>query len=338
MDMSNLRRLTEVLPLQDDSQVGHARRTAQSLARQVGMDDTDSGRVALVVTELATNLLKHAGQGELHLRALPRAHGAGIEVLSVDRAQGFDPHACLTDGYSTGGTQGFGLGTISRQAQVFDLYADARGAVLLARVYPRADNAPDVRFGVSHHALHNDPACGDTWRLAQNDEFLSALVIDGLGHGEEAEHAARSGAQAFTDAPFGAPQQLLPEIHQAMRGTRGGAVALARFDRRSGHLGFVGIGNISASLQGGERTRGLASLPGIVGEQYRTAVQYDHHIEPRQLLVMHSDGLQTRWRLEDYPGLAARHPAIIATVLHRDFCRARDDATVLVIELDTHHD
>ncbi|WP_442964331.1 ATP-binding protein [Pseudomonas sp. KNUC1026] len=336
--MNDLPRLTEVLPLQDDSQVGHARRIAQSLARQVGMDEADSGRVALVVTELATNVLEHAGHGELHLRALPRSKGACIEVLSVDRAGGFDSDACITDGYSTGGTQGIGLGAISRQAQVFDLYADARGAVLLARVFPRNDNAPDIRFGVSHHALHNDPACGDTWRFAHDEDYLSALVIDGLGHGEEAEQAAEAGARAFAEAPFSTPQMLLPDIHQAMRGTRGGAVALARFDRRNGNLSFVGIGNISASLQGGERVRGLASLPGIVGEQYRSAVQYDHSAVGGQLLVMHSDGLQSRWRLQDYPGLASRHPAIIATVLHRDFCRARDDAAVLVIELDTHHD
>ncbi|MEX5669839.1 ATP-binding protein, partial [Pseudomonas neuropathica] len=81
-----------------------------------------------VATELASNILKHATRGELHLRVLPRASGVGIEILAVDRAQGFDVHACLTDGFSTGGTQGIGLGAVSRQAEVFDVYADARGA------------------------------------------------------------------------------------------------------------------------------------------------------------------------------------------------------------------
>ncbi|MCX2689329.1 ATP-binding protein, partial [Pseudomonas sp. DCB_AW] len=42
----------------------------------------------------------------------------------------------------------------------------------------------------------------------------------------------------------------------------------------------------------------------------------------------------SRWNLQAYPGLVLRHPAVIAAVLHRDFCRGRDDVTVLVLDLD----
>ncbi len=47
-------------------------------------------------------------------------------------------------------------------------------------------------------------------------------------------------------------------------------------------------------------------------------------------LVMHSDGLISRWTLDAYPGLAAHDPALVAGVLYRDFQRGRDDVTVLV--------
>lgn len=329
--------LTQVLPIDDTSQVGHARRTAQKLAEQQGFDERDSGRVALVTTELASNLLKHAGRGELHLRVVPRPAGSGIEVLAVDRGSGFDLNACLADGYSTGGTQGIGLGAIARQAQVFDAYADARGAVLLARFYPRTDLQPDWRFGVSQHSLHDDPACGDAWCLAANDGGLSALVIDGLGHGEEAEHAALAGADAFALAPFSDPLMLLEDLHRAMSGSRGGAAAIAQVSHDTGSLRFVGVGNISASLVTAEKSRGLASHPGIVGGQYRKAQPFDYDQTQGQLLILHSDGLQSRWSLKDYPGLVHCHPAVIATVLHRDFCRGRDDVTVMVIALEAAH-
>ncbi|WP_179540012.1 MULTISPECIES: ATP-binding protein [Pseudomonadaceae] len=329
--------MTLVLPIDDSSQVGHARRTAQKLAEQQGFDDTDAGRVALVTTELASNLLKHAGRGELHLRVVPRPSGAGIEVLAVDRAQGFDLNACLADGYSTGGTQGIGLGAVSRQAEVFDVYADARGAVLLARVYARTDKQPDWRFGISQHSLHDDPACGDVWHLAAQGRTLSALVIDGLGHGEEAERAALAGERAFALSPFSEPVMLLEELHHAMNGTRGGAVAIAQARLDSGTLRFVGVGNISAALINAEKSRGLASHPGIVGGQYRKAQPFDYDEVNGQLLILHSDGLQSRWNLKDYPGLVHCHPAVIAAVLHRDFCRGRDDVTVVVIALEPAH-
>lgn len=327
--------LTQVLLIEDSSQIGHARRTAQQLAEKSGFDTTDAGRVALVATELASNILKHATHGELHLRVLPRASGAGIEILAVDRAAGFDVDACLADGFSTRGTQGIGLGAVSRQTEVFDVYADARGAVLLTRLYPRTDKAPDHRFGVSHHSLHNHPACGDTWHLTYDDSNISALVIDGLGHGEEAEAAARAGEKAFNHSPFASPTLLLQDLHEAMTGTRGGAVAIAQFDGDG--LRFVGIGNIGATLIGPEKSRGLASHPGIVGGQYRKAQPFDYAQVNGHLLIMYSDGLQSRWNLQDYPGLVHRHPAVIAAILHRDFCRGRDDVTVLVIALETAH-
>ncbi|RON51501.1 transcriptional regulator [Pseudomonas frederiksbergensis] len=327
--------LTLVLPIEDSSQIGHARRTAQQLAEKNGFDATDAGRVALVVTELASNVLKHATRGELHLRILPRPSGFGIEILAVDRAAGFDLQACLTDGFSTGGTQGIGLGAVSRQADVFDVYADHRGAVLLTRLYPRSDKAPDRRFGVTQHSLHHDPACGDVWHLAFDGACISALVIDGLGHGEEAERAARAGEKVFALAPFASPTLLLEDMHQAMTGTRGGAGAFAQFNGDA--LKFVGIGNIGASLIGPDKSRGLASHPGIVGGQYRRAQPFDYAQVNGHLLIMYSDGLQSRWNLQDYPGLVHRHPAVIATVLHRDFCRGRDDVTVLVVALETAH-
>ncbi|MCW8274909.1 ATP-binding protein [Pseudomonas sp. PCH199] len=329
--------MTLVLTIEDSSQVGHARRTAQQLAEKNGFDDTDAGRVALVATELASNILKHASRGELHLRVLPGSGGAGIEMLAIDRANGFDLQACLTDGFSTGGTQGTGLGAVSRQTEVFDVYADSRGAVLLTRLYPRQHQVADQRIGISQHSMHNDPACGDVWHLAFDGPRISALVIDGLGHGEEAERAARVGEQAFARQPFSSPLLLLEDIHQAMTGTRGGALAIAQFDSHSDTMKFVGIGNIGAFLIAPDKSRGLASHPGIVGVQYRKAQPFDYAQVNGQLLIMYSDGLQSRWNLQDYPGLVYRHPAVIAAVLHRDFCRGRDDVTVLVIALEAAH-
>jgi len=337
MDVNLRGSLTQVLVIEDSSQIGHARRVAQNLATANGFGDTDAGRVALVVTELASNVLKHASRGELHLRLVPGDGASGLEILAVDRAQGFDLQACMADGFSTGGTQGIGLGAVARQADVFDVYADSRGAILLARLYPKGHKARDLRFGVSQHSLHNDPACGDVWHLAIQGANLSLLVVDGLGHGEEAERAARAGEVEFARAPFSTPVTLLEDMHVAMTGTRGGALAMSRFNGDTGALNFIGIGNIGASLVTPEGSRGLASHPGIVGGQYRRAQPFDYAQVNGHLLIMYSDGLQSRWNLKDYPGLVHRHPAVIAALLHRDFSRGRDDATVVVVDLEVVH-
>ncbi len=68
--------------------------------------------------------------------------------------------------------------------------------------------------------------------------------------------------------------------------------------------------------------------------QFRKAQPFDYAEVSGQLLILYSDGLQSRWNLADYPGLSHRHPALIAAILHRDFCRGRDDVTVFVIALE----
>lgn len=334
MDLTLEGALTKVVQIEDASQVGHARRTAQQLVEMHRFSETDAGRVALVVTELASNILKHAGHGELHLRMLPRPGKTGFEVIAVDRAGGFDRATCMTDGFSTGGTQGIGLGAVSRQADVFDLHADERGTVLLARIFRTGDRDPDLRYGINQHSLHNDPHCGDSWLLAMRDGNISALVVDGLGHGIEAEQAALAGREAFALLPFAAPQLILEEMHYDMTGTRGGAVGIAQYDATLNRLRFTGIGNIGASLVAPDKVHGMASHPGIVGAQYRKAHSFDYAPANGNLLIMYSDGLQSRWNLSDYPGLVFCHPAVIAAVLHRDFCRGRDDVTVLVVALE----
>lgn len=323
--------------LDETTQVGQARRWAQQLATETGFEESDGGRVALVATELATNVIKHGRGGVIYLREIPGRSARGVEIVAVDRGPGFHLAACLPDGFSTGGTQGIGLGAVVRQSQVMDVYSDQRGSVVLARLFPRQQADDDIRFGVSQTALHGEHFCGDSWALAAKDTVWTMMMVDGLGHGEAAAVAAAAAVKAFAENPQAEPAAMMDEMHRSMMGTRGGAAAVARVDTAQGSLRFAGIGNISACVVSAEVTRGLASHPGIVGAQFRHAQTFDFGDIIGKLLIMHSDGLQSRWRMADYPGLPHRHPAVIAAVLHRDFNRNRDDATVMVVALERAH-
>ena len=323
--------------IDETTQVGQTRRLAQQLAGEAGFDESDSGRVALVATELATNVLKHGRGGNIYLRVIPGRNSRGVEIVAVDRGPGFHLADCLPDGFSTQGTQGIGLGAVVRQSQVMDVYSDHRGSVVLARLYGRPQADEDIRYGVSQTALHGEAFCGDSWALAVKDTAWSMMMVDGLGHGEAASVAAEAAVKAFGAHALGEPAAVLEEMHRSMMGTRGGAAAVARVDTAQSSLRFSGIGNISAYLVNAESARGLASHPGIVGSQFRHAQSFDFGDIIGKLLIMHSDGLQSRWRMADYPGLPHRHPAVIAAVLHRDFNRNRDDATVMVVALERTH-
>ncbi|QQK67229.1 SpoIIE family protein phosphatase [Xanthomonas citri] len=332
MEVTMTGALTQVIRVEEGTQVGQVRREAVALAQACGFDEDGCGRVALVATELCTNLLNHAGGGQMQLCSVAGRDGLGIELCTLDQGRGFVLADCLPDGYSTGSTPGNGLGTVQRHAALLDAYSDVRGAVVLARVYADADSMPDLPYGALRVPLQNETVCGDGWHLGIDAQGVTVSVIDGLGHGAGAADAADAGTRAAALAR-GEPGERIARLHAGMSGTRGGAAAVMQFDPGSGQVRFAGVGNIVASLCDGDGARGMPSHPGIVGVQFRKAQPFDFPHAAGKLLVMHSDGLQSRWTLRDYPGLLSRHPRIIAAVLARDYARGRDDCCVFVMRL-----
>ena len=330
------------LPLTEASQVGDARRSAVALAAAVGLDDRARADVALVVTEAATNLARHARGGELLFRSVHVGGDAGFEMLAVDRGPGMaDLARSLVDGQSTAGTPGTGLGAIARRSDTFDVFTAAAGTVLLSRLWPRPA-VPPVRaehgwldVGVVCLPVRGEAACGDSWHAqAVPGGRTKVLVADGLGHGLLAAEASRLAVRLFRDHLHLDPVPMVRALHAGLRGTRGAAVAVADLPTASaGDVRFAGVGNVVATVSpaDGGRTRSLVSHNGTAGVEARRVQEFAVPWLPGDLLLMHSDGLASRWQLSAYLGLRARRPSTIAAVLYRDFRRDRDDVTVLAV-------
>ncbi|HWG84208.1 MAG TPA: SpoIIE family protein phosphatase, partial [Deinococcales bacterium] len=294
----------------------------------------------IVATELATNLARHARGGYLLARLVsdPReARLPGLELLAVDRGPGLpDVARSLRDGYSTGGTPGTGLGAVRRLSQVFDIHGlPERGTTVLSRLYRESrvpsEGAAIPAEGVVCMPNQGEEAPGDGWAVHHAPGRSSYLVVDGLGHGPQAAEAALEAVRVFRENPGLAPADLLGEMHGVLRATRGAAVAVAAADWTRRSLLFAGVGNIVASILSLDgSSRSLMSHNGIVGHQMRKVRQLEFVWPSGAVLVMHSDGITTRWKPSEYPGLPQRHPALLAAAVHRDHARGRDDATVLV--------
>ena len=315
------------------SQAGEARRTAAALAREAGFDEAGVGKVALVTTEVATNVVKHGRLGEVFLRALVGADQPGIEIVAVDRGPGMDVDRSLRDGHSTAGSPGTGLGAIRRLSDVFDLYSAAgRGTVLLARLWsrpPAGSPARRVAIGGVTAPHPDESVCGDAWAAATTPEGARLLVVDGLGHGLPAAEAARAAVAAFEASPGLPPAATIETIHGALRSTRGAAVAVAELGGE--RICYAGVGNIAGAIvDGATATRSLVSHNGTVGHRMSRVREFSYPWSAGALVVLHSDGLVSHWSLGAYPDLVGRHPSLVAAVLYRDFRRLRDDAAVVV--------
>lgn len=308
------------------------------LAAENGWNETASGKLAIVVTEAATNLVKHAQQGEIHLALCQRDGDLGIEVLALDRGPGVAGIAqCLEDGYSSEGTAGTGLGAISRLADEFDIYSQpGQGTCVVARVYASAESRRPPgqdRFtiGSVQVPIQGERQCGDSWGFREENDRMVLMVADGLGHGPDAAEASKQAVAELMMATDLAPVALLERVHRGLRGTRGAAVAVAQLDRLNKQAQFAGVGNISGSIITPDNIQHLVSHNGTAGHNVRKLQEFSYVWPANAMLVMHSDGITTSWRLDRYAGLDQRHPSLIAAVLYRDASRGRDDACVVVV-------
>ncbi|WP_299538487.1 ATP-binding SpoIIE family protein phosphatase [uncultured Streptomyces sp.] len=374
-----------------------ARGAASALARRIGFDEQRCAEVALAVSEAGTNLRRHAVDGTLLLRVVRTADDAGVECVTIDSGPGMAdvPHS-LTDGVSSAGTLGIGLGAISRLADTIDIHSlPDRGTVLAARFWTKEAARRAAALGEPVVAgltrpITGEETCGDVWAAravgAPEQEAAAArrparqpsapdpldwtaltgfrpsagdarrtpdrtprpagapdtdtdvepalllMFCDGLGHGPLAARAADAAAAAFRDGTARHPEGVIAEIHRALRGGRGGAVAVVRIEPQTRTVSFCGVGNVSTFVvdaDAGTR-RSLLSAPGIVGHQMPTLRTVRQELPRGSGVIMHSDGLTERWQPKNLPGLLAHSPLVAAALLLREAGIRRDDAGVAV--------
>ena len=326
------------VPVTEASQVADARRRMGAVCQQLGFDATTTGRAAIVVTELATNLEKYGEAGEMLLGSFEDRSGAGVEIIALDKGPGLaNVTESLRDGHSTGGTAGQGLGAVMRQSQSFDIMSwPGQGTAILARVDPaKSRSAPDLPLiGGVAVPMRGEVVCGDSYAAFTHLEGWTVIVADGLGHGPNAAQASEEAIRIFRKHERASPVDILAAVHAGLRHTRGGAVSVAR-NNGTGTLEFAGIGNVAGAIISAGEVKRTVSLAGTVGHVIRRLQAFEYPFPAGSSLVMYSDGIGTTWSLDRHPGLIEAHPSLIAGVIYRDFARGLDDATVMVAR--SHH-
>ena len=322
----------------DDSYVGTARRTVRERAAEIGLSGAVLDKLDILSTEMASNLCKYATSGrEILVNDASVADAKAVTLVSVDRGPGIaDVDEAIVDGVSTHHTLGAGLGSIKRLSDEFAISsAVGRGTIVISRVcqtgrISERSDAPGLfdlaSISVPHPA---EERCGDGISACTSDHCTSILVVDGLGHGDGAADASRQACSAFEQSPFQDARTLVERIHAELSGSRGAALALARIEQHRHKLSFVGVGNISSRVYSYYSSTGCVSTQGIVGKQIGTLMENTYEWAPGSILLMHSDGIKSSAALEyGKPGKSA---LMLAAEIYRDYYRANDDATVVVV-------
>lgn len=340
MDVSHHHRFS----IPDRSFASQVKRDITRLAEGFTLSPTEVGKVNVIAAEMTSNLTKFSPSGgEILVRQIGKPL-RGIELVCLDNGPGMsEPLRMLEDGVSTQGTAGEGLGAIKRMSDEFDIFSQPGiGTVIMSRVLrkkPRPEShleRSSFEVGCIIVPMPQEVDCGDGYAVIENGPELYLLALDGLGHGTHAHQAAQLAVDYFCNNTSKDPAQALKDIHANIRRSRGAVGLMAHLSASSQTINYCGIGNIAGKLfssEGGNLTnyKNIISYNGILGHNIPTAVNNQRHEWGRnRILILHSDGLKSRWELNKYPQLHRHHATTIAAVLYKENSRQTDDTLVMV--------
>jgi anti-sigma regulatory factor (Ser/Thr protein kinase) len=336
-----------------EAQVGTARRAVHTFAKGLGFDETELAEIDIVVQEIGTNAVSYSKVGGwLHFTTVLGAE-PGLELFYCDAGPGiYNMDRAIRDGVSTNGTLGAGLGAIRRLMGDFEIYSTVQqtgrltlgqqrrtshGTALLARKWAgrgAQEQAPDReearRFGVWSRPHPHEQVNGDAYCIARRAHRTLLAVIDGLGHGQGAKESADVTLDVLGEWMGERPDELLLDVHDALRSTRGAVVGITVIDHDAEVFQYAGVGNISVRVFGTPERATPISANGTLGLRLGTVRLWQHHWTEGATVLMMSDGLSESWDIHSYPGLLKHSPQLMAGILMRDYARNEDDATVLV--------
>ncbi|HEV7665634.1 MAG TPA: SpoIIE family protein phosphatase [Chloroflexota bacterium] len=190
---------------------------------------------------------------------------------------------------------------------------------------------PDLDIGAAGRPYAGEVVNGDAWQIDRHAGGCRLAVIDGLGHGPPAAAASDAACAALAQRPDLPPGQSLRLCHAALSGTRGAAISIAAIDASGTSLQYAGIGNVEGHLWHSGVQQRLMVYRGIVGAVLPEPRVFTFALPSGWLLVLHTDGIRARFRLDASPAEALDQAQHLADYLLAEWARPTDDAMVVVL-------
>jgi anti-sigma regulatory factor (Ser/Thr protein kinase) len=316
----------------------------QSVGRRLGFTDGRRENMALVASEMATNLIKHAaGKGMLQIWEQP---GGVLDLVSFDYGPGVDNLSLAQqDGFSTTRTLGKGLGSMQRLSDQFAIFSRQakdndnghwHGTVIWCRFQQQAQPGTTpaaAEIGLFVRSLSDDRHNGDHIYVNGAAQRLRLFHLDGLGHGESAELATAHLDSYVSQASD--LNHLVQTVDRHLRTTTRGAVAIAcELDLASRTLRMLGVGDMATHLCQRGRVQHFSFAPGVLGREHKTPHPTEVELEPGATLISTSDGIRRGWDENSFPGLCNHHPQLVAYVIGNSMARMTDDQSVCALKLN----
>ncbi|WP_270566383.1 ATP-binding SpoIIE family protein phosphatase [Clostridium beijerinckii] len=344
----------EIFEISNEWDIGQVRRYIAEKGKEIGFSSIEIGEISIVVNELCSNLIKHHSvEGKLIFKRLEMNERVGIEITAEDNGPGIlNVDEVIKDGISTKGTMGGGLGATKRLMDSFELYSRTNtnigkyigyekfpqnhgiGTIIITQKWLKSSldiGKKEVNISVMSRPYLGCKVNGDVYYIKESNNKVIFALIDGLGHGIEANKAAIRAKELLEENNHKSLRELLYSIDNGMKNTRGAVIGVCIIDKDTRSFQYGSIGNVQLRYILNNKTQKFIATNGTLGVSLKTKVNVQESIyENGGIIVMNTDGISNKWEYDDYLGISANNPAALSNIIFRDFARDNDDATVLV--------
>ncbi len=329
----------QYLVISNTAEVIAIRRIAKEMAHDIGFDEREREEISLVVSELASNIVKHAQRGSVTLTPVCNKQREGLMIEAEDDGEGFNEYVAMQDGVSTSGTLGMGLGAVNRLMDEFDIVAreDCAGTRIVCKrwLHDNSNHGQQCpfEFGVFSRPKPNEMANGDSFIIKHIRGATLVGVIDGVGHGELASHAANA-ARQYVDRHCELPLlDIFRGVDRACSATRGVVMALAVFDWTQNTFRFASVGNIEVKVFNDNREKSKFIVRrGIIGKHAPQPMITENKWHSGDMLALHSDGISSHWHWHDFAHYASHPAQVMAEQIYNATQKDHDDATIVIVK------
>jgi len=193
-----------------------------------------------------------------------------------------------------------------------------------------------IDYFYSNRPCLGERVSGDIAIVEQQEQLLFIGIVDGLGHGKNANLVARTAKDYLQKTWDSDVCQTMLRLHDQLKGSLGAAVGLGVINLETKQLSYTGVGNtVFKILRRQEQksyTKRLYSTDGIVGTQIRQPVEQQLQLTKSDIILFYTDGIKEHFSLEEYPLIFVDDTMKIAKNLIQLFGKKYDDATCIALK------
>ncbi len=305
---------------------------------------------SIVISELCSNIVKHKSiNGKIRFFQITADNRVGIEIISEDKVQGKeDINEGQKDGASINGTIDDGFGTINSFSDFFEIRSNTENVIkkgmpvettLTIRLWSMAltdtsgIGSSEIKVSVISRPYTGFLVNGDCYYIRNFEDRDIIAVVDGLGHGMEAHEAASRAVKIIEENTQNSIEDIIKQTNTALKNTRGAVIALFIIYKFTNEFEMISIGNIDCRHITAGSTVKLLSYNGYVGAYSGSCKARRHIFSNGDMLVLCSDGITSKWEVENYAEGVAKSPSLLCNMVFNEYERHNDDATILVAVL-----